>query len=330
MAIVGGGGEMWACIPSDSTVIEVTTAGSFDSGFARCALWCDKASNYVEFDPSGTLTEAWAHFDIVIRSGGSGSTAHPRVVWLDGAGVERVRLTHRYDTDALALQYDVGAGWVTAGSITLDLELPARQTMDLRVVCNSASGSLTLFIAGTERIASGTVDLSAITALNKFRSYGATISGSIGMATYTSQVILASESTIGMRGMSGHPSAAGANTAWTGDHTSVDETAYTDADFIFSSTNGQRETYAVTYVGSMAGYTPRALIAGARGKYGGSGPQNLQITVVSGATTDDSASILLGLGYTANVNVWEDDPNTTLDWTSANIVAAQVGVEANT
>jgi hypothetical protein len=217
---------------------------------------------------------------------------------------------------------------VTAGS-AFSLDMTSVQTIDLNAVCNTASGSLTLYVAGSSRVASGTIDLSAITALNKARFYGATIS-TIGFASYVSQVIMASEPTVGMRLMTLYPSGNGANTAWTGEYTAVDENAYSDADFIYSSTNGQRETYAMTAVGSLTGYAIRAVCVAARAKRGASGPANLQVTVRTASTDYDSSSLALDLGYTANQNIWETNPNTTLTWTAADAAAIQAGVEANT
>jgi hypothetical protein len=335
MSILTGGGEMGALTPSDSNVIETTgvldgTANaSFDSNFARCSVRIASNASYAETsDIGGSLTTAFMRFDLGIQAGGAGT--HQLVVWNDNGGTARLRLVYTISTSLLALQYDVGAGWVQAGS-TISIVLTTRQTFVLEANVNSGTGSLKLYVSGTERITSGSLNLAAITSLNKARFYGWEWVGGVNTGqTYVSQVLIGNESLIGMAVMTVPATGSGSNTAWTSDYTSIDETAYSDADFIFSATNGQRETFAGTPVGSLLGYTPRAYLVTARAKRGSSGPANLQLTAVSGATTSDTASIALGLGYSANVGVWEDDPNTTLDWTSAGIIAAQFGVEANT
>jgi hypothetical protein len=336
MSILTGGGEIGALTPSDNNVYETTGAisgtgnTSYDSNFARCSTSIVSDASYAETSDIGSgLTTAFARFDLGIMAGGFGG-ARTLVVWNDDSGTARVRLVYTIGTNILALQYDVGAGWVQAGS-TISIVLTTRQTFVLECNVNSGTGSLKLYVAGTERITSGSLNLAAITELNQLRFYGWEFAGGANTGiTYVSQVLIGNESLIGMAVMTDPASGSGSNTAWTSDYTSIDETVYSDSDFIFSATNGQRETFAGTPVGSLLGYTPRALIVTARAKRGSSGPANLQLTVVSGAATSDTASIALGLGYSANVGVWEDDPNTTLDWTSSAIIAAQFGVEANT
>jgi hypothetical protein len=327
MTIYNGGSELGCILPSDTSVVEVTDSGYFDSGFSRCAIYVDRSTNYCEVSAFANLTEFWLHCDLRVSSFASASG--PRLIFYDSSDVARVQMLVDSGANTVTVQYDVGAGWVTAGSaISLNLT-SARQTLDFRILCNTASGSINLYVGGTERVTSGTINLSAITNIEYARGFGDE-NGVIGLPSFFSQFLVSNTSTIGKRVMSGYPSGAGANTAWTGDHTAVDETSTSDADFIFSATNGQRETYAITYVGSLTGYTAEAMIVGARAKWGGTGPENLQITIVSGATTSDSSSHLLSLGYTPKVRVADTDPNTSVAWTNANIILAQAGVEANT
>lgn len=332
MTVRFAGGELSAFIPSDSTVTEGTTSSRFNPGFARAFIFCDKNSNYCEGDPGVVLTSPWLHMDLSLRNGTAiGGGAFMRWVWLDGSGVERIRITYAYSTKAFTLQYDIGAGWVTAGSpITLEIMDPTIQTIDLNAVVNSATGSLTLYIGGTERISSGTIDLTAITGLRKIRYYGVEIGG-LGWATYPSQVIIADGPTIGWRLMTLYPSGAGADSAWTGTSTEVDETINNDADFINSATANQVETFVLTSVGSMTGYAPRAVIVAARAKRGTTGPQNLRFIVRSGgANHDNGADIGLGLGYEAKQAVFENDPATGAEWTLSALATLQAGVKSIT
>lgn len=333
MAIIGAGGEMGFFTPSDSNCIEDTTAGTFDSSFARCSVVAVGSSCYAEtqdYGASAITAEGWMHFDLSMSAGG---VAGERTLlsWRDNAGAERVRLTHDPSNGNTKLYYDVGAGIVQAGSTITTVLQGSRQTFDLRAVINGASGSLTLYIAGNARITSATIDFTAITNLNKARFTGWLWAGGVDNGrTNVSQVIIATESTIGMAVMTGYPSGAGANTAWGGTFVDIDETVYDDTDFISSATNGQRESVAVTLVSAITGYNVRAYCVNARAKKGSSGPANLQLSVRVGATDYDSSSKALDLGYGSWGNVWEDNPATAVDWTAAEATAAQAGVEANT
>lgn len=333
MTIVFGGGEMGAFIPADSATVESTAAGYFDSGFARCAIACHSTSSYAEGDPVSAVTDGWLRFDCRLEGAApsSGSTVFPLLIWYDGSGTARVRITHRLDSDAyFTLQYDVGAGWVTAGSpITLNIR-SALQTIDLHATVNTASGLLKLYVAGTERITSGTIDLSAITSLRKIRFYGTTIGGILNFPVYISQVGMKSgSSTITGRLRTGYPSGAGATSQWTGAYSTLDETVYSDADFAYSGTADQVSVYAITWVGSSTGYTASAVIATVRANTDGSGPANIRLVIRTASTNYPSGSDLaLDAGMRAFLGIWETNPNTTLAWVNADADAIQGGMKS--
>jgi hypothetical protein len=325
MTILFAGGEMGAFIPATAGAHESTN--SYDSSFARCNIFADKSSDYAESADFGTGTDLYCHFDMAVRGGGSGSTANARFRWCDGSGTEVIRLTQVYSTNALTLQYYDGAAWQTAGTaITVDMTV--RQTIDIHAVVNSASGSLKLYLSGTERIDSGTVDLSSITSLGKVRCYGASVSV-LGFGTYMSQVIVADEPTIGWRLTTVPPTGAGSDTAWTGGYAEIDEVTYSDADFVNSATANQVETFSHSTT-VPSGYSVRGVAVTARANCGASGPQNLQLAIRSGGTNYFSSSNLLDVGYGAFVNIWETDPATSADFTTSALSTLQYGVKSIT
>lgn len=325
MTIYFMGGEMGAFIPSDSTVVEIASiSGTFNPSFARCAILCNYTENYIESPSIGSLTTAWMHCDMQLGPfPGSGT----RFSWYDGSAAERIRIIGDA-TGTLSVQYNVGAGWVTAGS-QISVTMGSRQTIDLQVVCNSASGSIKLYIAGTQRITSGTIDLSAITALNKNRFLGYTEpSSGLATHTYVSQVIVANESTIGMRLLTRYPNAAGATSSWTGAYTDIDEIVYEDADFILSGSNNQVSTFGQTGP-AITGYTVRAVGVTARARKGASGPQNLRHALrVSGTDYFSGSDIALDAGYLATETIWETNPATSAAWVNTAIDALQPGVKS--
>lgn len=326
MTIYFMGGEMGAFVPSDSTVVEVSSDTTlFNSAFCRCAIYAPYTENYFESPSIGSLTTAWAHFDFAAGSAAY-SGAGSRFSWYDGGGTERIRMLVD-NAGTISMQYNVGAGWVTAGSQISVTVAGQRQTIDINVVCNTASGSIKLYISGTERINSGTINLSAITALNKIRFTGYT-NGVGGTKTYASQVVVANESTIGMRLLTRYPNAAGATSSWTGAYTDIDEIVYEDADFILSGSANQISTFGQTGP-AITGYTVRAVGVTARARCGASGPQNLRHAIrVSGTDYFSGSDIALSAGYAATETIWETNPATSAAWVNTAIDAVQPGVKS--
>lgn len=327
MSILFAGGEMGAFVPATANVNEYTTIGgitAWDASFARCALKIGNDSDYAESADFGTGADLFCHFDMLAHLIGTGSNENHRFRWCDGSGTEVIRLVQIYSGQVLRLDYWNGAAWVSAGSITVSMTA-ARQTIDIHAVVNSASGSIKVYLSGTERIDSGTIDLSGITSLGKVRFYG----GVNTYYSYVSQVIVADESTIGMRLFTVPVTGAGATSSWTGTYTEIDEIIYADADFINSASVNQVSTFATT-VPSLTGYQTKAIAVTARAKCGASGPQNIEMALRSAGTNYFSSNFALDAGYRAFCNVWNTDPATAGAWAGAAVTAAQPGVKSIT
>lgn len=325
MTVLFMGGELAAFTPSDSAVLE--TATSYDASFSRGSIHCPRSTNYAEASPSAAGANIWIHFDIQSDAISSG-TQTARFLWYDSSGNERIRI--RYGggtTNELIVDYWNGASYTSLTAVSLDMQ-SARQTIDLNVVCNSATGSINLYVAGTNRLNSGSINLSSVTDLKKFRFYGATVS-TLQVDTWVSQVIVADEPTIGWRLISRYPSAAGATSSWGGAYSDVDELILSDADFIYSASANQVSTFTQTG-NAISGYVVRAVCVSARAKKGASGPANLQLALRASGTDYYSSSNALTVGYTPVQNIWEQNPATTADWLAASIDALQPGVKSIT
>lgn len=325
MTILFMGGEMGAFVPSDNNVFEDTNSTYYDSTFSRAAIHMSGSAAYCESADFTSSNEIWVHF--AIRDGsGSGTASATKVLSVTAGGTEMVRVTVDSTTtpNTVSLQYWNGATYTTVASVTVSFNTV--QHMDLHIVGNSATGSLTLYVAGTERYASGSTDLSSVTNMTNVRSYGR---GAVSdMAV--SQVVVADESTIGWRLATIYPNGAGATTDWTGTYTEIDEAVTNDADFINSSTNDQVELVTGS-TPTLTGYTVRAVAISARVKRGSTGPANLRFALRSSGTTYDNGSdIALGLGYEAQEAIWETNPATAAAWVNTAISALQYGVKART
>lgn len=316
MSILFMGGEVGAFAPSDSTARENDNATNYNGAFARAALSFNafSTSSYFESWAWSATAETYIHFDLKPYTY---QGPRPCIVALDGS-TEVVRLnTKRVDsnTEEITLEAWDGLAWQLVGAA---INLPNTvQTCDLFI---DSSGTVTLFVGGTSRI---TETGMTVTAPDRIRLYATYYPSSL------SQVVVADEPTIGWRLVSVSPAGAGATGDWTGTYTSVDEAEYDDADFIYSASAGQVELYTGTGP-SLDGYTVRAVAVNARAKRGASGPANLQLALRVNGSDYFSSSKALSIGYGAYGAIWEDNPDTAVDWLAAQIPNIQFGVKSIT
>jgi hypothetical protein len=151
--------------------------------------------------------------------------------------------------DAIWLNYDRGAQtlaalyWngttsVTIDTISIDMSANAHD-VDVHAVVNSGSGSCDVYIAGTRRIHGTGLALSGTTSIVKVRQYGANFSPQL------SQCVASTTSTIGGKVFTVPVNGAGSTSSWTGTYANIDETVYSDLDFINSGTANQVSTFSV-------------------------------------------------------------------------------------
>jgi len=328
VTILAFGGEMGFFIPSDANAIE-TTAANFNSSFARCSAKATGSTSYFDTPTVSGQTSFWVHFDYKQEDPlTSDSTARRFIELLDSGGIARLRLTETVTGNIWGLDKWTGTAWTSIGTFSAELE--TLQTVDIHVVCNTSSGTADVYLSGTKRIAGGTVNLSGFTSFTKMRCWGHT--SGIGADNYYSQIVIATESTIGMKVGTVYMSGQGTtHTFDTGGYTNVDETVYSDADFVQSGTAGQIELFTGTSIPSFTGYSIRALALTARAKSDGSAPAHFRFQLRSAGTTYDNGSDLaLDFGYGNYCAVWETNPATSAAFQPSEISALQYGVKSVT
>lgn len=329
MTILFAGGEMGAFVPSDSNVIENTSgigggSASYDPDFARGHLRCYGSATYALADLAAATDDLWLHFELD-QWNASGTASKTTVIeFLNSSGVAKFRLTSAWSSGTWGMDYHNGSSWVALGSdfTTLGGSL---QTLDVHIVCNSASGSANVYLSGTNRLNSGTVDLSSITEIEQLKLYGNNVAIP-GYNAFSQVIATEDESTIGWRLKTVPPTSAGATTDWTGTYAEVDEFIYSDADFINTATATQVELFAHS-TAIPSGYSIRGIAVTARARRSG-GPTKIQLALRSAGTTYFSGDKTLDAGYGAFVHVWDEDPATTAAFTTAAIAALQFGVKA--
>lgn len=171
---------------------------------------------------------------------------------------------------------------------------------------------------------SGNTILTAGTAINRIE-----IALGIGQTTF-SEIIIADEDTRGMRLQRCEPTSNGANTAWTGVFSDVDETGITDSDLISSASANQIETYGCGDIhSSMSAFAVKAVAVSARARKGGTGPQNLQAATRIGATNYFTSNLsALNTAFAAVQGIWAVSPATGIAWTQAEVNAAEFGLKS--
>lgn len=319
MTITFMGNEMASFTPSDSTVLE--SAGTlngytpYESGFQRCAVQntdINSIVSYFETAPLGSMTSAWIHFRFMNLGAGGGEQ---KTIYVKNAGGTEVFKIVEYSngvSNFWKAYYWDGAAWQVGGS-DFTFTVGAPNDIDIQLTASTYA----IYVAGTLRD-SGVANIATIETV-----------GFIYAKTTISGVIIATEPTIGWLLACYAPDGNGANTAWTGDYTLVDEVVYDDADVISSGSVDQVETYTKAGL-DFTGYAVRAVGVAARARRGASGPANLQgVLRVSGADYP-SSSKLLTTGYTPNVYIWETNPATAAAWSAAAVPALEFGLKSKT
>lgn len=282
-----------------------------DSSFVRTAVRIGAFSGWAETPEWTAVQELWVHYYVSCDSRTSdylalmdGSTAVFKMHTASGT----MRLSY---LSAPATWTQVGSAFTVPDNCYLDIYFKS-----------GASGEVGVYVNGVEQM-TASASMTFAEDVTKARwTYVDNVYHNI------SAIAVAEEPTIGWRVNQGYPSGNGANTAWTGDYTSVDEAALSTADYIYSGTANQVETFTHTLVAAMTGYVPRAVAVAARSRRGSSGPQSLQLALRSGSTDYFSSSHSPGLGFGAEVNVWNTNPDTSADWTSSQIASLQPGVKS--
>jgi hypothetical protein len=322
MTILHAGGELSAFTPTGS-VTEVTTAGTFNSTYARSAISVSNQTSYFDTPTHANTTDYWCHFEAKLSN--FGSAVADCIQWFNGSGTNVVRLRNSSSgSNVWRLEVWDGSAW-QAGTSPTSLDYTNLQTWDVHIVVG-ATTTATLFQSGSQVATTGAITTSAVTNIASARFRHSQTGGSLNW----SQIICADESTVGMKLATMYPNANSAtNTAWTGDFNAVDEaTTFDDTDFISSTSAGDVETYGCTdaTIGSL---DIKALVVTARAKKGATGPQNLQAALRIGGTNYFSSNLSnVSSGFGPVVGIFATDPSTGSIWGATNLNAAEIGVKS--
>lgn len=329
MAVVFVGGEITSFSPNETVSGE--RVEKYSSTYARCSLRTIGAPGTpTMLSPVFTsVTNCWVHMDFAVSAGSGYSGWIDCLTLFDSTGTARVKLQKNEVGSLLRLVYNNGAGFVQAGS-DYGVNFTDLQTLDLQVLCNTASGRIKLYNAGTNVLDTGVLSLTGITDISRLMFSGSpSLSPQTDTAVYASQVIVADESTIGWKLATFYPSGNGANTAWTGTFADVDEIVYNDGDFISSAVANDIETFTLTGP-SLGTSAVKAVAVTTRVRRNTTGPQNLQHALRVGGTNYFGSTKALDVGFTPEITLWATDPSTGIAWVPGDVAAVEAGVKAIT
>lgn len=320
MTILFADGEICALTPSDSSVFENLDPAIgiyenvFDPDFAR-------ASISVPYSAGGAYweTPSWSSTpDFWVRARAA-SGPYPAVLSLLSlySGTTEVFRVRGLQS-SMWMEYLSAVGTFTQIGETFEVSSYDGQDFDVNI--KPATGHAAIYVAGTQRAADTIGAMSLFSGITKVR-------GRALFNTYWSNVICADEPTIGLFLTGLFPTGNGANTAWTGDYTGIDEPIFTDADGITSDVADQIETFTGA-APEVGGHAVRAVAICARAKRGVSGPQNLQLALRVDGANYFSATKALSVGYGGFCGVWETDPSTSAAWVTADAQGVEIGVKS--
>jgi len=199
-------------------------------------------------------------------------------------------------------------------------------TYDIKVVCDGVNVLVELYQNGVLQIyityasSIGTPDRLAFEHYDMVWNTGA-------KSYYYSEVIVTdNEPTIGWRLATLDPAADGANTAWVGDYTDIQDLQ--DGLSISSGVAGEKESWTLSaYSGPATTSGVRAVVNKFLGSTGATGPSQITPFIRHAATDVDGATYPM-VGGEPILEVLDINPQTTLGWDTADFATLEVGVKS--
>ena len=331
MAILFAGGEAEGFKMNGVNVLTgTTTSGRYDPTRSRGAvevLLTDRAS----VDLVVGETEIWVHAAIAFNRAGAGDT-NPFIVLIDSAtGREVVRVFKNAGLNVCFSYWNGAAYQTVVGSFTVTEEQV--YVFDLHLLIADTGGEIAVYVDQVLSASfSGDTLHSGFSQIDQVVFASDNTAGGIA-GCFLSQVVIADEDTRGMSVRTLEVSGAGATNGWTdGDRTDIDEAlTINDADRMTSDTADQVATFALGNH-DITGYDVLGVSVVMRGKKAASGPQNMQAAVrvdgtdyFSGNLNEIEADL-----YGPQWNIWTLSPDTSSDWTQAELDALEAGMKSIT
>lgn len=331
----GGGLDSLEVTSDPTAVVRETTDGAI-AGYSTVTVRIGGNSSTFRarmYDPDSNLPTPVAvgslWFHMLYResnfNGTTSGTAAGRNFQInknDGTGLIRCRKTGNTN-GTFILDYWNGAAWVNvaAPNATAALAAGVWRQVDVQIVLGDAEAGAVRFYVEKELIfeAAG-IDTSTWN-VGYVDFFSPSTQNNTVSDTGFQQIIFAEKSTLDFAlRQRAAPTGSGDDTAWVGDYTALDETTYSDADFITSAVVGDKESVTGGAYAALASATEvKAVIVGARVRHdNGTPPQNVKSFItVGGADFDAPANMRIGTNFNGSINIFNKNPNTGADWGAA-------------
>jgi hypothetical protein len=330
-------GSSTADVVVNSAVTVTTSSTYIDTAMVNEGFMVNNTGlAYVDFTP---LTEVWASFRMMPQNIGDSvnSTLHGQGSHVFRLGVpgKTIAAISRYGdgtnsqnwNSANNVEFRTYVGGV-ANTIAANFAINGKTHICIRHRIDAVNGLMQFWVDGVLRysFAGNTVFGSEATSSQlTFRA-----SSDRHDAAY-SEVLVADYNIRDARVASLPVTANGAVSGWTGSYADIDETGFTDTDFISAATADLTSTFVVG--DTPSGYdrfAVSALVVSARSRRGVDGPQNLDSVVRMGGSNYTTPLPQPDTAFGSSVKVLATNPQTSLPWTKAQINAAEVGVKSVT
>lgn len=311
------------------TPTTITTAATIDSPFTPAVVRMSTTGLSSFKIPFGTpVSSGWVHFALaVVTAGSSTYDLPPLVLSSGGTGLLRLLMTNGVPSlqvwdgavwNTVAGPYDSYVPWANGTHTEFDVYFDIADT-----------GTFKLFVNRMEVMSySGDTFLTAATTVDS-ADFQALVSGINNMF---SQIILASEKTVGMKCFSATLEGAGASSDMTGAYTTVDEEGYfDDTDKVTSGTAGQVTSFTFENMPGSAQLVPRAVQVNARcQKSGGAAPEQIALGLRASGTNYYGADKALTTSFAGYNEIWNVDPSDSSAWTNTKVNALEVALRSAT
>jgi len=340
------GGELSAFSPSNSTMSEDTTAGTFNSSVSRCSIVGSARYAYAASPTWTAASPMWFHgVNLLAGRSGGGKPNNSCISFYNGSTLVAYLNVSDTPPDMFSwwqlTLYTLQTGVLTAISPvayapTNTFGSPALQIIDIKLTAG-ASGAVALYIGGNLVISASSLDhsgwSSGITSIRiptlDDNNYG------IVTGSNWSQIICDTVCTIGRVLLTDNfTNESATNTAWSTygggtKLTNVNEVILSDSTGITSSTTGQTDTF---YQSGLSFGTYNILSRGvsARAGYYPTAPTQVQFVLRISSTNYLSGGVSVPNYYQAAFYAWGTNPASSTAWTPSTAASIEAGVQSLT
>jgi hypothetical protein len=223
-----------------------------------------------------------------------------------------------------------GTTWVVGSTAAANVTtFNTLRRIDVHIKMHDTTGVFLIYVDGTLAATHTATDtiLTAATTLDwmRIRSPG----GSLGVTSYTSAILVADEDTRPLTVAQVLPSASGANSAWTGLFSAIDDTGIDDTDFISSDTLNAVSTYATPALASgLTGGTYTIVAVAISGRVSAKAGRDVALTLYTNtATYPATDGVDANLFLNPRQTIWHNNPATSTAWTPTEASGCQIGAK---